>query len=280
MKRFNLVTTLIGLTSGALFSAPPLPVSLTTPDHCFFGRTITLTGSASDPDENLDYLEFQVRLRHQNPPASWERIGTVDVAGGSAEGSVTWTPPGLGEYEFSLGVFDLAGESHAEQPEGQRHQYAYVSVESPQPIPKAVRLPASVVVNSTITIAASAFDPDGNLKEMTLYYRFNNGPLTAINGNPVPVSGFYATARVDWTPAATGTYTIQARVEDHDGYRNDSTLGGAKYVVESVEVVRTGTSQGKGAGAGQSGNRCRWPIGRSRGAEWRVGAQFQVGKHT
>ena len=145
----------------------------------------------------------------------------------------------------------MAGESHAEQPAGQRYQYAYVTVESPQPIPKAVKLPASVAVNSTVTIAATAYDPDGNLKEMSIYYRFNKGPLTRINDNPIPVSGFYATAKVDWTPAKTGPYTIQASVEDHDGYRNDSSLGGAKYVIESVEVVPAGTSQG--GGASQSG---------------------------
>ena len=260
MGRLNsFLIILLGLPSGVLFAAPPLPVSLNTADHCFFGRTIILTGTASDPDDNLDYLEFWARLRDQTPPASWQRFGSVDVSGGSAEAEITWTPPGVGDYEFYLGVFDEAGESHTGQPEGQRYQYAYVTVESPQPIPKAVKLPASAEANSTITIAATTFDPDGNLKEMSIYYRFNNGDLTLINENPIPVSGFYATAKVDWTPAQTGTYSVQARVEDHDGYRNDSSLGGAVYVVESVEVVRAGTSQGGaggqsgGTGGGQSG---------------------------
>ena len=271
MKGLNLVIAFFGLTSGALSAAPPLPVSLTTPDHCFFGRTIVLTGTASDPDDNLDYLEFWARLRNQTPPAIWERFGTADVAGGSAEAEINWTPPGVGEYEFYLGVFDEAGESHAGQPEGQRYQYAYVTVESPQPIPKAVKLPDSAEVNSTITIAASAFDPDGNLKEMSIYYRFNNGALTLINENPIPVSGFYATARVDWTPAETGTYSVQASVEDQDGYRNDSSLGGAEYVVESIEVVQAGTSQG-GAG-GQSGGTAG---GQSGGATGQTGGSTPV----
>ena len=211
MGRLNsFLIILLGLPSGVLFAAPPLPIELATPNHCFFGRTVQLMGTASDPDDNLDYMEFWARLRDQTPPASWVRFGSVDVSGGSAEAEITWTPPGVGDYEFYLGVFDEAGESHAGQPEGQRYQYAYVKVESPQPIPKAVKLPASAEVNSTITIAATAFDPDGNLKEMSIYYRFNNGALTLINENSIPVSGFYATARVDWTPAQTGTYSIQA----------------------------------------------------------------------
>lgn len=131
-----------------------------------------------------------------------------------------------------------------------------------------MKLPASAEVNSTITIAATAFDPDGNLKEMSIYYRFNNGALTLINENPIPVSGFYATAKVDWTPAQTGTYSIQARVEDHDGYRNDSSLGGAKYVVKSVEVVQAGTSQGRAGGqsGGTAGGQSGGATGQSGGS--------------
>ena len=212
-----------------------------------------MTGKASDPDGNLSHMVIWARLRHQTPPASWQRIGKVDIAGGSAEAKITWTPPGVGDYEIYLGVFDLAGESHAEQPVGQRYQYAYVTVESPQPIPKAVKLPASVEVNSTVAIAASAFDPDGNLKEMSIYYRFNKGPLTLINDNPIQVSGFYATAKVDWTPAKTGAYTIQASVEDHDGYHNDSSLGGAKFVMETVKVVQASPSQGDAIASGFEG---------------------------
>ena len=198
-------------------------------------------------------MEIWARLRHQTPPASWQRIGKEDIAGGSAEAKITWTPPGVGDYEIYLGVFDLAGESHAEQPVGQRYQYAYVTVESPQPIPKAVKLPASVEVNSTVAIAASAFDPDGNLKEMDLYYRFNKGPLTLINDSPIPASGFYATAKVEWTPLKMGVYTIQASVEDHDGYHNDSSLGGAKYVTETVNVVQASPSQGDAIASGFEG---------------------------
>ena len=253
MKGLNLVIAFFGLTSGALFAAPPLPVSLDTPDHSFFGRTIILTGTASDPDDNLDYMEFWARLRDQTPPASWVRFGTVDVAGGSAEAEINWTSPGVGDYEFYLGVFDEAGESHNGQPEGQRYQYAYVTVESPQPIPKAVKLPASAEVNSTITIAASAFDPDGNLKEMSIYYRFNNGDLTLINEIPIPVSGFYATAKVDWTPAQTGTYSVQASVEDHDGYRNDSSLGGAD-IRRGIGRSGPGRDLPRWGRSGQSGN--------------------------
>ena len=55
-------------------------------------------------------------------------------------------------------------------------------------------------------------------------------------------------------------------MEDHDGYRNNSSLGGAEYVVESIEVVQAGTSPGRGGG--QSGNRAG---GQSGGATGQTG---------
>jgi len=70
------------------------------------GQATTLTGNATDPDGNLSWLHFYV-----NGPGlpGWNYAGSVQVGGGDATGSISWTPSQPGSYAVHVRAEDSWG---------------------------------------------------------------------------------------------------------------------------------------------------------------------------
>ncbi len=223
--------------SFTVVSGSPEVESITLPTTLFAEKDNTISASVTDPSGNLDEVQFQ----YDGPASgtSWADIGSaISVSGAAATASISWRPTKVGNFKIQATVTDESDNEDSDES-------VSFTVISPQPVPESITLPATAEKDSTITIAATARDPDGNLKEMVFYYAFDyetGDPWTRLNSNPIAVSGSFDTASVNWTPAQVGTASFHTTVEDHDGYRHDSALGGPVWVVETVEVVEPPTA--------------------------------------
>ena len=218
-------------SSLTVVSGSPEVVSVTLPATVFAEKDNTISATVKDPSGNLDEVQFQ----YDGPAAgtSWMDIGSDSVSGSSDTAEFnTWRPTKVGEFKIQATVTDESDNTDSEESTS-------FTVISPQPVPQTITLPATAEKGKSITITATASDLDGNLKEMVFYYAFDyktGDSWTRLNSNPIAVSGSSGTAKDIWTPAQVGTASFHTTVEDHDGYRHDSALGGPVWVVGTVEV--------------------------------------------
>ncbi|WP_299188552.1 chondroitinase-B domain-containing protein [uncultured Aquimarina sp.] len=177
-------------------------VSLTNPsqDNQEFtlGDTITLGANASDPDGNLDYVNFKLN-------------GSFYKKDRDRPFSVTWTPTTAGTYTIGARAFDTEGLSEEVTriviiKDNNNNEPPTVSLTNPS------QNNQEFILGETIVLEANASDPDGNLD----YVNFK------LNGS------FYKKDRdrpfsVTWTPTLAGTYTIGARAFDTEGLSEEVT---------------------------------------------------------
>src|SRR5262249_52331835 len=81
----------------------------------YLRQTVTLTGSANDPDDSfavagsgIDHVDFQVSAAGQN---SWTTVGTATTAPYSA--SLDTTTLADGHYDFRTPAYDVAGNQQS-----------------------------------------------------------------------------------------------------------------------------------------------------------------------
>lgn len=84
---------------------PPKTESLTA-GSVTLGQATTFTGHVTDPNGNLDWVHFYVT----GPGLSgWNHVGSAQVSGGNAAGSINWTPSQTGSYTVHIRCQDTWG---------------------------------------------------------------------------------------------------------------------------------------------------------------------------
>ena len=168
----------VALTSpanGAAFTAP---------------ATVTITASASDPENRLARVEFY-------------QGSTLLGSDSSSPYSFTWSSAPAGSYTLTARAFDTDG--------AQTNSSAVsITVQAPNQLPSvALTSPANgaaFTAPATVTITASASDPENRLARVEFY----QGSTLLGSDSSSPYS-------FTWSSAPPGSYTLTARAFDSDG---------------------------------------------------------------
>lgn len=154
-----------------------------------------------------EILTFTISVDDSGPIQTVEllRDGEPIALSGSAGSpfEVTDTPPGLGDYVYSVVVTDRGGLQTQSDP-------IPISVVVGEPPTITVTAPedgSTVPQNSPVVLRATASDPDGTVAEVTFY----------VNG--LPVGGVLTSVpyQTEYTPPASGSYEVTARARDNSG---------------------------------------------------------------
>ncbi|WP_254097255.1 Ig-like domain-containing protein [Aquimarina sp. Aq107] len=192
----------------------PPTVSLTNPaqdnQEFILGETVALGANASDPDGNLDYVNFKVNSsffrQDQDRPFN-----------------VTWTPTAAGTYTIGAKAFDKEGLSIEVSrtvivKEEISNQLPTVSLTNPS------QNNQEFILGETVALGANASDPDGNLNYVN--FKVNGSFFKQDRDRPFSVT---------WTPTVAGTYTIGARAFDTEGLSEE---------VSRTVIVKSSNSDG------------------------------------
>ncbi len=172
-------------------NTPPV-VSLTTPtagQTIYAGVPTTLTASASDPGGAVAKVEFF---------AGATSIGTVSAA----PYTLTWTPAAAGTVALSAKATDNAGAtttSAAVSVTVIANGVPSVALVMPRPA-------QTFVTGGTITLVATASDPEGGIAKVEFYA-----------GSTLLASLTAAPYAYEWKNVATGNYALTAKVTDTRG---------------------------------------------------------------
>ncbi len=102
----------LGGTSVTLNVPPPPHMEQVWADNVGYGQTTTLRARVTDPDSNLQWVDFYV----SGPalPSGWNRVGRVNISGGDATAQLAWRPPHSGEYAVHARAGDSMGYQDSE----------------------------------------------------------------------------------------------------------------------------------------------------------------------
>lgn len=180
--------------------APTVSVSSPANNAVFLvGQEISLTADASDPDGNLDKVNFKIddafyKTDNQRPFAN------------------TFTPDRAGTYKIAAKAFDKDGLS--------AEKFVTITVNE---VPQENQAPTVEVTSptqgqvfqlgDTIDLGANATDPDGNLEKVNFKI---NGEFYKTDGQRPFENTF--------TPQEAGTYEIAARAFDKDGLSIEKSI--------------------------------------------------------
>lgn len=157
------------------------------------GEEITLSASASDPDGNLDKINFKIN----NAYYSTDNTRPFQTS---------FVPTEPGTYKIAARAFDL-DNAHTET-------FVTVTVRAQNSAPiVAITSPANGAafeLGEEIPLSASATDPDGNLDRIN--FKINNAYYSTDNSRPF---------RSTFTPTEPGTYKIAARAFDLDNVHTE-----------------------------------------------------------
>ncbi len=177
----------------------PPSVAMTTPAAgatIVAGSSVTLTATATDPDGTILRIRFfdGSTLIGERPAAPW---------------SVTWRPASTGSRTLTAQATDDRGATVASAGvpvtvTAPANQFPVVSLTAPA-------AGATITVNTTVTLAATASDPDGNVATVAFY-----DGATQVGSDAV------APYTSSWTPTATGSHTLTARATDDGGFTSTS----------------------------------------------------------
>lgn len=182
-------------------------VSMTTPTNgavFHVGIATGLLAAASDPDGTVVKVVFL---------ANGSVVGTATTA----PFTVSWTPVASGSYSIIAQATDDSGAVSSSTA-------VSVTVNANLPPLASFTAPTSgsvIRAGSSVTLAASATDPDGTVASVQF---FANGVLV---GAPITALGTGGYRQV-WTPAAEGVYTLTASAIDSSG---DATNASATVLV-------------------------------------------------
>lgn len=160
------------------------------------GTSVTLTATASDPDGTVQRVRF-----FDGSTAIGERT--------SPPWAITWTPTTAGTRTLTAQATDNLGSTVASNGvsvtvTAPANQFPTVALTAPAP-------GASIQVNTTATLAATASDPDGSVVTVGFY----EGTTLIGTDATSPYS-------VSWTPTSTGSRTLTARATDNQGFTSTS----------------------------------------------------------
>ncbi|WP_405208476.1 Ig-like domain-containing protein [Aquimarina sp. LLG6339-5] len=192
----------------------PPTVSLTNPaqdnQEFILGETVALGANASDPDGNLDYVNFKVN-------------GSFFRQDQDRPFNVTWTPTAAGTYTIGAKAFDKEGLSIEVSrtvivKEEISNQLPAVSLTNPS------QNNQEFILGETVALGANASDPDGNLNYVN--FKVNGSFFKQDRDRPFNVT---------WTPTVSGTYTIGAKAFDKEGLSTE---------VSRTVIVKSSNSDG------------------------------------
>jgi regulation of enolase protein 1 (concanavalin A-like superfamily) len=177
----NQLPTVSLAASGAPFTAP---------------ATISLTASASDPENQMGRVEFY---------NGSSLLGTDTTA----PYSLNWSNVAAGTYSLTAMAYDAAGQSAQSAPvsitvSSAANQAPTVSLTSPAS-------GASFTAPASITISANASDPENQLARVDFY-----------NGSTLLGSDTTAPYSFTWSNVAAGTYSLTAIARDAAGLTRQS----------------------------------------------------------
>ncbi len=184
---------------------PPTVALVSPPSSATVGVSTTLTASAGD-DVGVASVEFRVN-------------GFLICSDNTAPYTCAWTPDAEGSATIEATALDAAGNSATAS--------ASVSVLPPPdttpPTVQFVSPPATATVGVATTLTASASDTVGVTK---VEFRVNGSLLCTATASP------YTCA---WTPAATGTASLEAKAYDAAG--NSATASASVSVLPPPDTT-------------------------------------------
>ncbi len=158
------------------------------------GQTVSITGSASDPDGSIQSWR-------------WSRVSGAAVPLSNASGrTVSFTAPdSAGSIRLRLTVTDSEGASDSDD--------ITITVEEPAPEPNMAPTAnaganRTVSAAETVTITGSASDPDGSIESWS--WTQVSGPAVSLGGAGSPTVNFIA-------PDSAGDIRLRLAVADDDG---------------------------------------------------------------
>ncbi|AXT57652.1 T9SS C-terminal target domain-containing protein [Aquimarina sp. AD1] len=191
----------------------PPQVALTNPSsnnqEFTLGETITLRANASDPDGDVDRVNFKVNGGYYDQDQT-------------APYTVTWTPTSAGTYTIGARAFE----------EGQEGLSTEVSRTVIVKSPTSNQAPnvsfASPSGNMTVdegydlTVVANASDSDGSVSNVKLY--INNSLIRQENVAPYEWGHDSSPNPQELNGRSAGTYTVKAVATDNDGKQSEATF--------------------------------------------------------
>ncbi|WP_299188559.1 polysaccharide lyase [uncultured Aquimarina sp.] len=208
---FKVWTNCSGNTGGGDNESPT--VSLTNPSQnnqvFTLGETITLRANASDPDGDVDRVNFKVNGGYYDQDQT-------------SPYTVTWTPTSAGTYTIGARAFE----------EGQEGLSTEVSRTVIVKSPTSNQAPnvsfASPSGNITVdegydlTVVANASDSDGSVSNVKLY--INNSLIRQENVAPYEWGHDGSPNPQEVNGRSAGTYTVKAVATDNDGKQSEATF--------------------------------------------------------
>ncbi|WP_299245968.1 Ig-like domain-containing protein [uncultured Aquimarina sp.] len=189
----------------------PPTVSLTNPsqDNQEFtlGETITLSANASDPDGNLDYVNFKVN-------------GSFFKQDQDRPFSVTWNPTVAGTYTIGARAFDKEGLST----EVTRTVIIREEIGNQSPNVSFATPSSNITVKEgyDLVIKANASDSDGSISNVKLY--INNSLVRQENVAPYEWGHDGSPNPQEVNGRSAGTYTVKAIAIDNEGKKGETTF--------------------------------------------------------
>lgn len=218
--------TLSSVVVVTLTGNTPPTVSITTPSNGLLtnsGSAVSLTAQAADADGTVASVRFLAN-------------GIVVGSATTAPFAATWTPTAPGNYTLVAQATDDSGNVTSSTP-------ITITVSANAAPVVAVTSPtngAVVRTGTSITLAATASDPDGTIASV----RF------LANGTAVGVADTTAPYSVAWVPNAEGVFRITAIALDSSGVSTTSAAATVLVVPPGAgDTVYSGTF----AGLGESG---------------------------
>jgi regulation of enolase protein 1 (concanavalin A-like superfamily) len=161
------------------------------------GATVTVQASASDGDGSIARVEFY-------------RGTTLIASDTTSPYSATWSSAASGSYALTARAYDNTGASQTSAPVS-----ITVGSTTNQPPTVSITSPASgatFAAPATITVAASASDPDGSIARVDFY----EGANLIGSDTSAPYS-------ITSTNVAAGTYSVTAVARDNAGASRTSS---------------------------------------------------------
>ena len=199
-----------------------LSVNDSTPDR---GSTITITGSYSDSDGNLNAATIR-NLGTGNKSGNLGSFPSIGTAGESISGSSdsiqrSFTFPvttPLGTYTFRTEVVDTNSASDV--------AWKTVNVQNSKPTVSLSLSPTSITPGGSVTATATASDADGTIASVKFYR--NNALVKTDTSSPYNYT---------YSSASAGTHAFKATAVDNDGATKTSPTRTVK--VNTAPVVDT-----------------------------------------
>lgn len=209
------------------------------------GQSVTFTGRAYDPDAGVEWIHFYVT----GPGLSgWNYVGSTQVSGNDATGSLNWAPSEAGGYAVHIRAQNVYGEF-----DWNGNVATNFSVTAPNQAPQTNWANGSdTIAGQASTLTGNASDPDGNLAWIHFYV---TGPgMSGWNYvGSAPVGGGDATASLSWTPPHDGVYAVHIRAQDTwDWHDWNGNVAGNFSVSVANNAPRTNWTNGGDTVAGQA----------------------------